>query len=98
MKNQFRVTYEIVTEESAIHGDFAENGFAHPHEMSLREALDVAGCGRGGYEDSGDWFTTIDLQINYATGEEARYSIHPMDVTPSSYERIRRLLCYRRQR
>lgn len=38
----WRVTYEIVTPESAEHGDAAERGFVSEGESSLRYALELA--------------------------------------------------------
>jgi hypothetical protein len=101
--NAFRVTYEIVTPESAEHGDSAEYGFVYPGawqfpleqcdadpNMRLREAIDLAG---DRLEDSGRWFTQFDGRTNYETGAETRYSIHPPEsITAASYGRLRRLL------
>lgn len=111
-RERFRVTFDVVTPESAEHGDTADNGFAAPggwkfsaddpgpHEMTLREAISTCGfypaarsAGMGGFEDSGSWFSTIDADQNYRTGEETRYSLHPPEnITPSSYGRLRRYL------
>lgn len=53
--------------------------------------------GRTFCEDSGRWFTAIDPTENYRTGERVFYSFHPADsVTPSSYERLARVLEWRR--
>jgi len=109
---RFRVTYDIVTPESAEAGDYAESGFAHPggwkfpatdpgpHEITLREAIGVCGYyppaatpGSGGFENSGSWWTTIDANQNYRTGEATSYSIHPpRNITRASYRRITRYL------
>lgn len=106
-KNGFRVTYEIVTADSASEGDCAEHGFVLPGNwhvdtetavadkdgdycMSLREALDLCS---GSLEDSGNWFSQIDCDIDYRTGDEERRSIHPPDrITAASYRRLKRLL------
>lgn len=99
---KFRVTYDIVTPESAEDGDFAEIGFVLPGswhvsvadtadvEMDLRSALDLIGC----VEDSGSWFTeTDDGRVNYQTGAVERRSLHPpRNITASSYDRLKRLL------
>lgn len=112
MAARFRVTYDVVTPESAEHGDTADAGFAHPggwrypaddpgpHELTLREAIETCGfyprarrAGMGGFENSGSWFSTIDPDQNYSTGEETRYSIHPpRTISPASYARLRRYL------
>lgn len=59
-----------------------ERGFAHyggwkfpaddpgPHEMTLREAIDIAG---GPFENSGRWWSTIDASQNYRTGEDTYF-------------------------
>ena len=96
MANKFRVTYDIRTRESADQGDYAESGFAAPggwtfpaddpgpHEMTLREAINIAGTG---LEDCGRWFSSVDW------GNETLYSIHPpRTITRASYRRLARLL------
>jgi hypothetical protein len=100
---RFRVTFETLSP-----GEFAEDefdsvtGFAGthgwkfevtdpgPHEMTLREARDIAsGC----LEDSGRWFTTIDTEDDYRSGERTIYSIHPPEnITRASYRRLARVL------
>ena len=104
---KFTVTYEVVTPESAEHGDFAEIGFMQSggwqHEIStvemardrealefdLRSAVNMIGC----VEDSGSWFSEADGRVNYQTGAETRYSLHPpKNITASSYGRLARLL------
>lgn len=59
--------------------------------MPLRQAVELVAAGV--MEDSGFWFTEIDPRRNYATGAETLYSLHPPEITPSSYARLRRLLC-----
>jgi hypothetical protein len=113
---RFRVTYDVVSPESAEQGDTCDSGFAHPrgwkfpandpgpHEMTLREAIEVCGfypraraAGMGGFEDSGSWFSTIDPDQNYQTGEDTRYSIHPpKNITAASYRRLARYLTGRK--
>jgi hypothetical protein len=99
---KFRVTYEIVTPESAEHGDADEIGFVYaglgefpldkcdsPPEMSLRDAVELAG---DKLEDAGHWFVQFDGWTNYATGAETRYSLHPPEnITGASYARLSRL-------
>jgi hypothetical protein len=96
----FRVTYDIVTPESAEHGDTAEAGYYSrggwkqddPSEWTLRQV--VSQFGRGSLEDSGSWFSTVDSDTNYRTGEETSYAVHPpRTITAASYERVRRILC-----
>lgn len=102
MKRMFRVTYEVITEESAEHGDAAERGFITANGMnyaddedgfddfdfnlSLREALNKVGS----LEDSGHWFSEVDEDWS-RPGE--RRSLHPpSNITPSSYDRLVRVL------
>lgn len=95
--SRFTVTYEIVTPESAEHGDAAERGFVapgqwhdtEPAEMSLREAIDLADCAY----DCGRWFSEHEGRTDYKTGAVETRSIHPpRSITPASYARVRRLL------
>ena len=104
---QFTVTYCIVTPDSAEHGDYAETGFVIPgqwtipisealankeddYTMTLREALDLAQPD----EDCGRWFAeTTTERCDYSTGAYEQRAIHPPhNITPSSYNRLRRLI------
>lgn len=103
--NGWRVTYEIVTPESAEHGDAAEHGFIDADGsriapligrptpgvgMSFREAL-AEGAFRT-LEDSGSWFTEADGR-RHSTGAEERRSLHPPEtISAASYGRVARLL------
>jgi hypothetical protein len=102
VKAYFRVTFETVTAESAEQGDFEDSGFAAPHgwkfpvsdpgphEMTLREAIDTAG---GPFDNSGRYWSTVDAQQDYSSGESTFYNIHPPShITPASYKRVSRLL------
>lgn len=94
----FRVTYEIVTPESAEIGDAESRGYVHigewksdePEEMSLREAMRL--CSPN--EDCGRWFAEIgEDRCDYRTGAVETRSIHPpRDITESSYARVKRVL------
>jgi len=104
MREQFHVTYEIVTPESAEEGDVAERGYAHSnggrdslecvenvddYAMDLRSALRICSPAF----DCGRWFDEEPWTLNYKTGEQIRHSLHPpRSVTPSSYQRIKRLI------
>lgn len=94
----FRVTYEIVTPESAEDGEAESMGFVsprnwhtdEPEEMSLREAMRLCfpawDCGRWFAEEGGD-------RCDYRTGAVETRSLHPpRNITPSSYARLRKLL------
>jgi hypothetical protein len=98
---RFRVTYEIITPESAEHGDCAESGYVEPlgwkfqpgnespEGLTLREATNLVSC----VENSGRWFTEIDGRTDYRTANEERRSLHPpANITRASYARLARLL------
>ena len=102
---RFTVTYEIVTPESAAHGDYAETGFilsggwrepldrtkTSPEDcaMTLREAMRLAYPG----EDCGTCWREIDEREDYRTGAIETRAIHPpKNITPSSYARVSRVL------
>ena len=98
----FRVTYDIVTPESAEQGDTAESGFYSrggwkhddPSDWTLREV--VSEFGRGAFEDGGSWFYTVDPRVDYRTGEDTSFAVHPpRTITAASYARIKRMLCGR---
>lgn len=98
----FRVTYDVVTPESAEQGDTADSGYYSrggwkhddPSDWTLHEV--VSQFGRNSLEDSGSWFSTTDADVDYRTGEDTSYSVHPpRSITASSYARLRRVLCYR---
>lgn len=100
---RFKVTYDIVTPESAERGDIESAGFIgadglpaamlnseRPPAMTLAQAARLidSSC----LEDSGFWFSEADGRQNYRTGAVERRSIHPPEnCTAASYERLRRL-------
>ena len=96
---KFNVTYEIVTEESAEHGDADERGFIS-QDVSLRQALEdvfktrTSHCdGITGIEDNnGAWFTVYN-GMEFLTGAHESRSIHmPDNITGSSISRIAKLM------
>ena len=104
---KFLITYEIVTPESAEHGDAAEHGYVQPAgflfpvetvEMARdRDELEFdlrSAVGMiGCVENAGSWFVEADGRDNYRDGSNTRYSLHPpKNITPSSYGRLCRLL------
>ena len=102
-----RVTYDVVTPESAEQGDVAEAGFYHrggwrtpaddPSAWSLHEA--VSEFGRGCFEDGGRGFYSSDSRENYRTGERTSFAVHPPDtITAASYGRLARIFCERPRR
>lgn len=101
MAISFRVTYDVVTDESAEHGDTAENGYfsrggwkhTDPSDWTLHEV--VSQFGRNSLENSGSWFSTTDPDLNYRTGDSTSYAIHPpRTITAASYRRLIRVLDY----
>jgi hypothetical protein len=96
---KFRVTYEVVTPESAEHGDVESRGYVQPGGwrtdaageagMTLREAMRLAYP----QEDCGRWWCEVDGRTDYRTGAVETRSIHPpRDITAASYARVARLL------
>jgi hypothetical protein len=106
MPAMFRVTYDIVTPESAECGDIEECGFVTPGgwktpiESSMKEpdsdfdmTLREAMRLCSPSENSGRWWSESDSRICYQTGEHESRSIHPpRNITESSYRRVSRLL------
>jgi hypothetical protein len=100
----FRITYDIITPESAENGDVEDRGYLAPGGMhvdvstpededaasfTLREALRYLGS----LEDCGRWFAEVDPERYYRNGSEEYRSLHPpRNITPASYGRLRRLL------
>jgi hypothetical protein len=90
---KFQITYEVVTPESAEHGDFAEIGFVTPggfqHSIESDGAMDAARNNEfafdlrsavrtlGCVENAGRWFVEADGRDNYRDGSNTRYSLHP---------------------
>lgn len=101
----FRVTYEIVTYESAENGEAAESGFVLPGEwhLPIAEAMAAPDCEtRLGLRDAmalaypdcdcGRWFAESDGREDYATGARETRAVHPpANITRASYGRLRRL-------
>lgn len=56
---------------------------------SLKEALNYVNPA----EDSGRWFSEVDPDIDYRTGEDEYRSLHPpTNITKASYNRVKRVL------
>lgn len=96
----WRVTYDIVSYESAEQGDAVERGFVLPGgwkveadsgdnvNMSLREALDLCTP----QEDCGQWLNEVDGRTDYTSGDNETRALHPpRAITPASYRRLCRL-------
>jgi hypothetical protein len=102
MKATFNVTYDIVTPESAEHGDLAESGF-YAENVTLREAVDAlygmateADCCPVSVTYPPRWLTNYEAGEDYATGAIESRSLHFDDsITPASRIRLARLMgCY----
>lgn len=97
----FSVTYDIVTEESAEHGDVEESGWIEKN-VCLRDAMKALHatrtCHVGGVEGiepdnrhNPQWVTVCNSS-EYLTGANESRSIHfPKHITRSSARRIARL-------
>ena len=102
--SKFSVTYEIVTQESAEHGDADERGFIGK-DLSLRDAIDEVNSTRTNMVDGvtciepsdsriehARWFTVFN-GMEFETGAQENRSIHiPDNVTGASRRRIARLM------
>lgn len=75
------VTYDVVTPESAEHGDFADSGWTvekEPH--TLRDALSVLRR-YGPYDSVSDTYNGVsmyesDADVDFRTGAATRYCVH----------------------
>ena len=107
INKRFTVTYEIVSPESAEHGEAESIGFVTSGESyddietALKEpneayqmSLREALALANPDENYGRWFAeTGQERCNYATGEIEQREIHPpKEITSASYNRIKRLL------
>jgi hypothetical protein len=96
------ITYAVVTEESAVHGDYAESGFLVERDPLVPEAdetildavdqvvLSATGYGAGGgFESScGESFYSIDGSTDYCTGEATTYAVHFDGLTDAELEAV----------
>ena len=93
----FNVTCETITPESAEHGEADSRGF-EAEDVSLREAIDIMGCGEGGIEadehpvTNPSWITAYDVTRDRAyweRGETVNRSLHfPGAMTTASKLRV----------
>ena len=82
---RYSITYQIITPESAEMGDYSDQGYERYDETadSFRELVNLVkdrgfsepSCSPVTYSDN-IWFSTVDPDRNYQTGEETYYSIH----------------------
>jgi hypothetical protein len=102
MKNNWNVTYEVITHESAEHGDAADRGF-EAEDVSFRDAVSFFGYPWLGVVEANcypvdghvRWFTHYG-DANLASGDVRNLGLHiPEQITASSRLRLARLLkCY----
>jgi len=95
---KYSVTYEIITEESAEHGDAEERGFIS-EGVSLRDAIDdlmsvSADVSCIEANDSYDpYWVTFCYAMHFATGDYENRSLHlPRNLSLATRKRIVRLL------
>jgi len=75
-------TYQIVTEESAIDGDYAESGFNFEgRKFGFRELVEYIQDEGFGQTSSWparvtDWLSTVDDEVDYQTGERTSKNLH----------------------
>ncbi len=109
MPAMFRVTYEIVTCESAENGEAEEHGFVMPGDW--RDTIETAmGQPRNAYnmtlreakrlasphENCGRWWAESYAEPDYETGAVETRAIHPPhNITQASYWRVSRLLGFK---
>ena len=97
----FDIHYEIITHESAEHGDVEAQGTI-AEGITLRDAYQ---CLRNQYSyceanehpvKAPNWLTFYDVEEDMATGARTNWSIHfPSELTPSTRLRIAKLFrCY----
>lgn len=87
--NDWNVTYDVVTPESAEHGDYADSGFLG-QDLAFDDAVSYWE-GRGCEIEPSDsdvsqarWFTVID-GVNYRDGSQQQRSLHiPERVSPAA--------------
>lgn len=98
MKNNWCITYEIVTEESASEGDAAERGF-ELEDVSFREAYDYFTSNAYPLE-ANCWPISFGIrwiigqaEQDFKTGEWKTLSFHiPNQITDASRMRLARLM------
>ncbi len=97
MKPLFLVakTFDVITEESASEGDFAETGYVYEEtRMTLKEVLDEVNS-LGSFETNGcgDSLSLygVDPDIDYYDGSETRECLH-IDASERVIRRLSRLI------
>lgn len=99
MTQDFAVTFDLVTQESAAHGDYADSGFLG-RDLTFRAAFDLFQSERDWTHVEADewpvrsprWFTDSG-EVQFASGDCRAVSLHlPERLTNASRLRIARLV------
>jgi len=92
---KYSITFQSITPESAVTGDFERTGFhIEPTEFKpdeLRYIINEAEMLGIDYWN-GSWFESIDPEHDFRTGEEIYYNLHFEGVSNPSLNRIEGLL------
>jgi len=97
-KQRFAVSYDIVTDESAAHGDVEERGYVcadAPLSIAVTYFVNTrtVHCDSGDGLQVGDDWLTFHNGMEFFTGAyETRYFHFPATITNASRERIIRLI------
>ena len=79
-------------DEDGYHDTTLNEAKSGEFDLSLSDAVSFA-KDLGIYDNSGSsWFQSVDPDVDYHTGEDTTYALHVEGVTPSTYNRIARLL------
>jgi len=97
-------TYEIITHESAEHGDFSESGFITAghwtfdaddydrQEWKIGDLKSFVSFAQSlGIYSDGDSLRSVDADENYKTGEQTFYAMHIAGCTPATLARIHKI-------
>lgn len=98
-----RITYEIVTPESAADGDVSERGWVDEDGTAYTtdEAIQFLAHDHSVEPSStqfhpGVWYSDLDAETDWHTGAERRQSYHLKGFTESQQRRIYRAVTHRR--
>jgi hypothetical protein len=81
-------TYEVWNEEALEAGDTDDKGFEYKDEefeslWDMAQEIRSAGATEPSDSDGGPhtWYSTVDDDVNFRTGERTRYAFHPGNLT-----------------
>ena len=96
--SRFLLTFEVITPESAEHGEAAQAGVLE-ESATLRDAFEEMRFAEAGIEASDypatapRWITARRTREDFETGEVGNVTLHfPESTTPASRRRVLRLL------